>query len=56
MDKFDQERAEQETEDMADEIQRLRLALLEACNIALGTNLRREAAERIRELQLLANQ
>jgi len=34
----------------ADEIERLRAALDEACQIALGTDLTRQAAERIKEL------
>jgi hypothetical protein len=36
---------------LATEIERLRAALTEACNIALGTDLTREVAERVRALR-----
>lgn len=39
----------------ADEIERLRTALDEACQIALGTDLHRQAVERIRELRESGN-
>jgi hypothetical protein len=41
--------------DAASDIAALRFALSEACDIALGTELSRQAAERIRELQKLAH-
>lgn len=38
-------------EEAFEHIDRLRAALAEACQIALGTDLARDAVERIRELQ-----